>query len=52
VSERDQQPCLAVGAGDSPADPDNGGDAADDVVAAVADFVRDLVDEGEAPGRP
>jgi hypothetical protein len=49
VSDGDPQPRLAVGAGDSPTDPDIGGDAPDELVAAVADFVRDLVDDGEAP---
>jgi hypothetical protein len=49
VPERDQSRHLAVGAGASPADPDDSGESADDVVQAVADFVDDLVDDADPP---
>jgi hypothetical protein len=51
VPERDQSRHLAVGAGASPADPDDTGASADDVVQAVADLVDDLVDD-EDPAPP
>jgi hypothetical protein len=49
VPERDQSRHLAVGAGASPADPDDTEGSADDVVQAVADFVDDLVDGADPP---
>jgi hypothetical protein len=50
VRERDLEALRrAVGAGASPADPEPRGEAPDDVVAAVAEFVDDLVDGPDGP---
>ena len=49
MAEREDSRHLAVGAGASPADPDDTGDGKNDVVQAVADFVDDLVEDAEPP---
>jgi hypothetical protein len=49
VPECDQSRHLAVGAGASPADPDDTGASTDDVVQAVADLVDDLVEDADPP---
>jgi hypothetical protein len=49
VPERHESRHLAVGAGASPADPDDTGEGSDDVVQAVADLVDDLVEDADPP---
>ncbi|HEY7068613.1 MAG TPA: hypothetical protein VH479_00790 [Acidimicrobiales bacterium] len=49
MAERDDSRHLAVGAGASPADPDDAGDGQNDVVQAVADLLDDLVEDVDPP---
>jgi len=49
VAESDDSRHLAVGAGASPADPDDSGDGTNDVVQAVADLIDDLVEDADPP---